>query len=389
MPSTPTAAGASRLNHWPLLRWFVSSAALPVPQAAGPVAFSLVALSLTGDARGGAAMILAMTLSQMVAAVPITRLGRGVSSAAFLRALVGFRALALAAMTFCVHQEMSFAWLIVLAAIAGSVNGAAYGYLRSLLNHLTPVSRMPRALGIAATLNEVTFVLAPVAASGLGSQSPVLALVAMAVVGALPALVVPSAISAHVDELPHAEGSILTRQILLWLGCAAAGGATVAAIEIGAVALALKFGYAPALAILFTVPLCLASVAGGVWVSWRNRMASHRAIVLQLSVMTFGSALVAFTPSLSLTVLGAVLIGIVLAPLATHYALILDVLAPPQKRPEVFALLRMANAIGIIVTSAILTAASLSTALVVVAGIMFAATLAVALAVPRSMATHA
>src|SRR4051812_9345732 len=51
------STAASRL---PLLRWFLSSATLSIPQAAGPVAFSLVALSLTGQSSGGAAMVLAM-----------------------------------------------------------------------------------------------------------------------------------------------------------------------------------------------------------------------------------------------------------------------------------------------------------------------------------------
>ena len=75
--------------------------------------------------------------------------------------------------------------------------------------------------------------------------------------------------------------------------CAAGGGAAVAAIEIGAVALALNFGYEPALAILFTVPLCLASVSGGIWVSVRNRMATRKAVLAQLFIMTLGSALAA------------------------------------------------------------------------------------------------
>src|SRR5690606_14930423 len=154
--------------------------------AAGPVAFSLVALGLTGDASGGAAMILAMTLAQVVGAIPIARLGRNLPAAPILRALVVFRALALAALAFSAHIQAPFVWLLVFAALAGSVNGAAYGYLRSLLNDLTPASHLPRALGIAATLNEVTFVLAPVAASGLGMVSPVFAVAAVTVLGAIP-----------------------------------------------------------------------------------------------------------------------------------------------------------------------------------------------------------
>lgn len=366
-----------------MLRWAVSSATLGVPQAAGPIAFALVALSLTGDARGGAAMILAMTLAQVVGAIPITRLGRNLPPATFLKLLVAVRTVALLVMALLIAREAAFTWLIVLAAIAGSVSGAAWGYMRVVLNQLAPRSQLPRALGIAATLNETTFVLAPVAASGLGTISPVLAVLALAIVGAVPALLVPHTGPAHVEGVHRGDGSILSPAIALWLGCAAAGGATVAAIEIGAVALALNFGYEPALAILFTVPLCLASVAGGIWVSVRNRMATRKTVLVQLCVMTLGAALAALGLSVTTTIVATLLIGSVLASLSTYYSLVLDTLAPPQRRPEVFALLRTANAAGVIFTSAVLTVASSSMALIVVTGLMIAATLAVAIASAR------
>ncbi len=374
---TKTAATAAvPSGRWMLARWAIASSTLGFPQAAGPVAFALVAVALTGDASGGAAMILAMTLAQVAGAIPLTRLGRGFAMATFLRLLVAVRTVALVAIAVGAASGVSLAWLIALAAGAGLVNGAAYGYLRAVLNRLAPASGLSRALGIAATLNELTFVAAPVVASGLGSISPVFGIVAMAALGALPALLVPNlgpaaaASGEGADEASHrAAGSILRPAILLWLLCAAAGGATVAAIEIGAVALALNFGYQPALAILFTVPLCIASVAGGLWVSVRNRRAPRGVVVAQLVVMSAGAALA-----------GAILIGLVLAPLATHYSLILDSLAPPHRRPEVFALLRTANASGVILASALLTAVSLSTALSAIAAAMVFATVAAGIA---------
>ena len=336
----------------PLLRWYISSSAFGVPQAAGPIAFSLVALSLTGETSGGAAMMLAMTLALL--------------SIALLAA-----------------YEASFTWLIVLAAIAGSVNGAAHGYLRAVLNHLAPASRLPRTLGIAATLNELTFVLAPVAASGLGTVSPVFAVLVLALVGAVPALLVPNTGSTHIADVSGLQGSLLSRSVVPWLMCATVGSAAVAAIEIGAVALALNFGYEPALAILFTVPLCLASVAGGIWVSVRNRMATRKAVLAQLFIMTLGSVLAALNLSVTTTVIATVLIGSVLAPLSTSYSLSLAALAPPQRRAEVFALLRTANATGVIFASAVLTVVSLSMALMVVTGLMIIVTLVVGIASVR------
>lgn len=370
-------------DQWKLLRWLISSATLAVPQAAGPIAFAFVALSLTGDTRGGAAMMLAMTLAQVVGAIPIVRLGKNLPLSTYLKLLVAVRTVALTSIALLAAHEASFTWLVLMAAVAGSVNGAAIGYLRAVLNHLVDSSKFPRAIGIAATLNELTFVLAPVAASGLGTVSPFIAVLALAVLGAAPALLVPDAGPAHSDGAHRAEGSVLGRPLLLWLLCAASGGATVASIEIGAVALALNFGYEPALAIVFTIPLCLASVAGGIWISVRNRMATRKAVVAHLCLMTMGSALVALDLSVTTTVLGTLLIGANLAPLATYYSLILDTLAPPRRRPEVFALLRTANATGVIFASAVLTVASLSMALILVTGLMFIAAMTVGMASVR------
>ena len=386
-----TSGGGARspdppANRGALLRWLISSATLGVPQAGGPIAFSLVALGLTGHTRGGAAMMLAMMLAQVAGTIPIARLGRTLPLSTVLRALVIVRTSALASIALLAAYDASFTWLIVLAAVAGSVNGAASGYLRAVLNHLTPASRLPRTLGIAATLNEATFVLTPVAVSGLGTISPAFAVLALAVLGAIPALLVPNTGSAHIAGVHGPAGSILSASILLWLACATAGGAVVASIEIGAVALALNFGYEPALAIIFTVPLCLASVTGGLWVSVRNRMATRKAVLAQLSVMALGSTLAAFKLSVATTVVGAVLIGLVLAPLGTYYSLTLDALAAPQRRAELFALLRTANAIGVIFASAALTVVSPSVALIVVTGLMMSVTLAVAIVSARRQA---
>lgn len=367
-------------GRWALLRWFISSATLNVPQAASPVAFSLLTLSLTGDSSRGAALILAMTLAQVLGAVPITRLGRNFPAARFLQVLIVVRTLALILMAAMAAHGVPFVWLFVFAALAGSVNGAAFGYLRSILNSLTSTTSLPRALGISATLNEVTFVLAPVAASGLGTISPVFAILALALLGAVPVFLVPHIQSVHGEKVRAAKTSVLTPAVALWLMCGAAGGATVAAIEIGAVALALEFGYEPALAILFTVPLCLSSVTGGILISIYNRSLARRTVVLLLALMAAGATLAAFQLSLTATIIGAVMIGCVLAPLGTYYSLILDTLVTPDKRPEVFALLRTSNAVGVIFASGVLTAFSISAALGVVATLMFVVAMVVAAA---------
>ncbi|WP_245822507.1 MFS transporter [Brachybacterium avium] len=179
-PAAPTRV---RRPNGPLLRWFASYGSFTVPQAAAPIAFSLIALPLTGDAASGAAMMLAMTLAQVLGAVPITRFGRRFSPIPLLRVLIGLRTLALVGIALLAGLGAPFPLVVAGAALAGLVNGAAYGNLRAVLNHLVPAGRLPRALGIAATLNEVVFVSSPVLAAALGSFSPQAAAWAMVVLG--------------------------------------------------------------------------------------------------------------------------------------------------------------------------------------------------------------
>ena len=121
-------------------------------------------------------------------------------------------------------------------------------------------------------------------------------------------------------------------------------------------------------------------MTGGILISIYNRSLARRTVVLLLSLMAAGAALAAFQLSLTATIIGAVMIGCVLAPLGTYYSLILDTLVTPDKRPEVFALLRTSNAVGVIFASGVLTAFSISAALGVVATLMFVVAMVVGIA---------
>ena len=168
----------------------------------------------------------------------------------------------------------------------------------------------------------------------------------------------------------------MTPAILLWLGCTLANSAVVSSIEIGAVSLAMNYGYAPAMGFIFTVALCVASVGGGVWVSVRNRMPGRRAVAGYLVMMSMGAGLAASQLSVVATVVGAVMVGCCMSPLSTYYSLRLDALSPPHRKAELFALARTMNAMGIILTSASLSLTSLAgtqalaTAVIVMATIM-------------------
>lgn len=147
-----------------LQRWYLAYGLFGVPQAAAPIAFVLAALPLTGDPKSGAAIVVGMTAAQVLGAVPIARLGSKFNVVSFLRILVAIRALALLSMAFLAAIKAPFEFLVAAGVISGFVNGTAYGYIRTILNFIVVPGNLPRALGIGATLNEATFVGAPVAA---------------------------------------------------------------------------------------------------------------------------------------------------------------------------------------------------------------------------------
>ncbi|MFC0674889.1 MFS transporter [Brachybacterium hainanense] len=366
-----------------LLGWFAASAAVSVPQAAAPILFALIALPITGSADSGAALVLAMTIAQVLGAVPITRLGRRLPLLASVPVLVALRTLALAAIAVLAGTDGPFALLVAAAAAAGLVAGAVHGRLRAALNALITPSRLPRALGVSATLNEIVFVLSPALASVLGGASPLLAAWTVVVLGAAPLLTLRrgpgGAAGSAAPPSPETGGrrAPLPRQVWLWLGCSASSSAAIATIEIGAVSLAVGYGLDPAWSSIFPVALCLASVAGGLWVSARGRGPRLRLVTAWLGVTTAGIGIVAIGQSVSTTLLGAVLVGAVLAPLGTSYSLILDHLAPPERRAEVFAMLRTASSAGVIVASSLISLASVGLALRVVPALPLLAMLAV------------
>ncbi|WP_424811346.1 MFS transporter [Roseococcus sp. YIM B11640] len=369
------AAGLSA----PLIQWLIAYGTFAIPQAAGPIAFTLLAMPLTGSSSSGAVLVLAITVAQVAGAVPLVRLGAGRNAVSYLRVLLSVRALALVGMAALAKAEASFLFLVVAAALGGLVNGAAFGLLRSILNHLAHPSGMPRALGMAATLNELTFVAAPIAASLLGTAiDPVVALVILVLLGTAPVVLVPAVPEATTPAPLRAGESLLRPAILLWLACTLATSAVTSAVEIGAVAIAINYGLAPAEGAIFAVALCIAAVAGGIWVSARNRAPGRRTVPLLLALLCLGAILTASNFSVIASLIGAVIIGCFLAPLGTYNSLRLDALAPGPRKAEVFALSRTANSLGIILTSANLTWLPVETTMAISAAALLLVTLGVA-----------
>jgi hypothetical protein len=259
--------------------------------------------------------------------------------------------------------------LVAAASLAGVVNGALVGVLRAILNDTVATARLPRALGVAATANELVFVSGPILASTLGGASVIAAVSVMALSSAVPIVALPRVRRRAVPRHARAHRGSIPLSTGVWLFARVAMTACVASIEVGAVALAVDRGLAPRAALLFVVPLCVASVLGGVWVSVRNRRLRVPAVAAMLLLTASAMVLVSAETRIWTAIAGAVLVGSFLAPLSTAFSLLLDDLLPADRRTEGFALLRSSHAIGLIIASALIALVSLDAAFAVSAAL--------------------
>jgi MFS family permease len=360
-------------------RWIAANVSVAVPLSMAPITFGLAALS-RGDLNGGALMMTAMTAAEVVGAVPIATAGRRLPATAYARLLAASRTVAFVGLALALSVHASLAVLVVAASAAGLVNGALVGVLRAILNDMVATAKLPRALGVAATANEVVFVTGPIVASTLGGASVIAAVGVMAISSAVPIAVLPRDSHRMPRGLARAHRGSIPLGTGIWLFARVSMTACVASIEVGAVALALRDDLEPRAALLFVVPLCIASVLGGVWISVRNRRL-RRPTVASMLLLTGGAMLVVrWDPSLWSVIAGVVLVGMFLAPLSTAFSLFLDDLLPAGRRAEGFALLRSAHAIGLIVASALIALVSLDAAFLVAAALAVTSVVVVAAA---------
>lgn len=371
-----TSSGTDRPRGF--IRWIAANIGTAVPVSMAPITFGLATLSSQGDLNGGALMMTAMTVAQVLGAVPIAAAGRRYSVTAYARALAAFRTLAFVGLGVAVAVGAPLTVLVVAASLAGLVNGAIFGLLRAILNDMVAASKLPRALGIAATANELIFVIGPILASTIGGASVIVAVGIMAIASALPLVTLPR--FAH--RTPSASTRLRQKSVrmgtTIWLFAAGSASACVASVEVGAVALALRHELTPGAAFLFTVPLCIGSVLGGIWTSVRNRRLRQRTVVAMLLLTVAGMGAVAWDGWIGSAIAGAVLIGLFLAPLGMSFSLFLDDVLPPDRRAEGFALLRTSKAVGLISASSVIAFGSLATAFLVSAALAFVSAVAIA-----------
>lgn len=340
--------GSHRSNS---VRWALSYGLFGAPRAGAPIAFALAALTITGNPSSGALVLAAMTAAQLLGAVPIARLGRHANTISFFRTLIAIRTAAMLVCAVACGVGAPMGVLIGAAAVAGLVQGAAFGHLRNGVNYLVNPSQMVKTLGLGAIADDITFLVTPMLAATVGIVSAPLAIVAIAAVGATPALILPKVPHLPVLRAPERGGKLIERGVSLWLACACVTAAAITAIEIGAVSIALGFDLRPEYGAVFTGTLCMASLAGSTWISIRNRIPSTRQVVVMLCLITAGTTLISTQHSMVTAIVGCALVGIGAAPLKAHCSIQINSLVASEMRAEAFSLLKTSTSVGTIVTS--------------------------------------
>jgi MFS family permease len=316
-------------------------------------------------------MMTAMTAAQVLGAVPIAAAGRRFSVTIYARVLTAFRTLAFVGLVLAIAVRAPLPVLVVAASLAGLVNGAIFAVLRAILNDMVALNKLPRALGVAATATELVFVSGPILASAIGGVSVIAAVSIMAITSALPLVVLPRIAHRTPPESTRVRQESIRLGMVVWLLAAASAAACVASIEVGAVELALRHELAPSAAFLFTVPLCVASVLGGVWISIRNRRLQQGTVVAMVLLTVVGVLAVAWDAWIGSAIAGAVVIGLFLAPLGMSFSLFIDDILPPARRAEGFALLRTSKSVGLIIASSVIAFGSLEASFLVSAALAF------------------
>lgn len=335
------------------IRWAVAYGLFGAPRAGASIAFALAALSITGDPADGATALAIMTTAQLVGALPIARLGRGANSISFFKTLIFIRTTALLACATACGTGAPYAVFIAAAVAAGLVQGAAFGYLRDSANYLVVQSQMTRAVASAAFASELTFLATPILAASLGSVSASFSIATIAILGAVPAMILPSARCNVESRVAAPLTKSLTPEVLLWLGCACASSAAISGIEVGAVSLAMGFNLQAGYGAIFTGTLCAASLVGSMGNGLLNKAYSNQQVAAMFLSIIIGMALI-LQNSFGLSILGCALVGICAPSLGIHYSLQLNRLVTPEMRAEVFSAMKISTSFGTILASATL-----------------------------------
>jgi hypothetical protein len=189
------------LTHRAYWRWSAGAQLARLPGAMAPLAFTLLATSVTGSYRLGGVMMAVYVVAGTAGALPAGRLLDRIGPARGLRIsllLVALSQVALVVAAWAsspaeatsIFQPSALA-LIALVALSGALGAGLSGGFRSLLATTVDDALLPQAVAVDAMLLDGILITGPALVGGLALLGPLTPLTAMATACCAAALLVP------------------------------------------------------------------------------------------------------------------------------------------------------------------------------------------------------
>ncbi|MFI6029284.1 MFS transporter [Amycolatopsis magusensis] len=334
-----TTTTDSLLRHRAYWRWSMGVQLARLPATMAPLAFTVLTTATTGSYRLGGVMMAVFVVAELAGSVPAGRLLDRIGPSRGLVAFLLCAALGFGALAFAASAGASPAVLLVLVVLPGTIAGGLSGGFRSLLAGTVSGPLLPRAVSIDAMLIDAVIIGGPLLVALLTTIDAVLPIVAMAVVFAVAALLVPrrEAPVPVVGERPP----LPIRAAVPWLACQFTIGHLLSTVEVAPYALAQRLGAAEGAAALIITVLSGASIVGGALYAWRGIRLTVAPRVQAITLLTgfiAGGCTVALDLGWPGLLTGVVLIGFCTGPLVTVASVQMQELLPEGRRSEGFSL---------------------------------------------------
>lgn len=309
-------------------RWSAGVQLARLPSTMAPLAFTLLATTITGSYRLGGVLMSVFVVAGLLGAIPAGRLLDRIGPSRGLRLLLSCSAVGFAALLTASDGPLVLALVVIPGAIAGGLNGG----FRTLLAGTIPDAQLPRAVAVDAMILEGVLIAGPVLVSLLSLGGSLLPPAGMATACAFSALLVPS--REHRRHVRADRPALPIRAALPWLACQFAIGHLLSTIEVAPLPLVQRLGAPAALAGLVIAVLSGSSIVGSALYAWRGARWKPN---LFLGGFVLGGVSVAADLGWPGLIAGAMLIGLSVGPLVTTASVAMQRLLPEGRRSEGFS----------------------------------------------------
>lgn len=356
------------------------------------VAATTTSLLITGSIDTGALMTTAHVVGMLAATPVAARIVGRWSPRRVLAVQMGAHGLLWAGVWVAAGTgQPAWTWYLG-AALAGTVIAGSGGVVRSLLLRTVPEGAGRSASTVDVTFMDLLIFLAPLVVAAAAPIHPLGPLAAVALLSLVAAAAVP--LTGLPDPRTGGDGAGEDRvaahrlrwsaAAVCWIVFGAAIGLYFAAVEVGATALVVAYGYDVSTAWVVFLLLSLASIVGG-FLDAARVPGRHEAAwaIGAATLLLVGCLLLAAGPPLPMAAFALLLSGLPVAALLGLRSHMIDTAVPVGQRAGYFSWAFAAQNVGFALGSALLAVIGQS-ALLVVSALTTAVALAVSLYLSRS-----